>query len=221
MSSEKSIFSPVCVHAALALLTCASATSAQNNDSTSQDAWQTLTSMRNAISHASRSIPFEQTYVPAGFSSGDLETGVAAFDLPQCVRWDYLDPDPRSYLLCEDTVWTWNEGEDSGRRTQLESDDSGPFELWLAEVDDLKRRYDAEVKTINSDNVQIRVRPTREAGFDYAEIVLNGRDHLPLRFEYRDFEGNLTSFDFAEGRLLDAGDARFQPPALEWIDEQD
>lgn len=183
------------------------------------DAWAALTATRNALAHAAIALPFDQTFVPAGFNSGDHETGVASFGLPDCVRWDYLDPDPRSYLLCGDTVLTWNQGEDSGRRQRLDDEESGPFELWLAPLSELARRYSARLVEVNGDHLSLTIQPTRNADFDSAEILVDRETRLPVRFEYRDFEGNLTTFDFGDVGLLDADDSRFDPPPLEWIEE--
>lgn len=184
-------------------------------------AWQALTATRNALAHAPIALPFEQVFVPAGFTAGDREIGIASFGLPECVRWDYLDPDPRSYLLCKDTVLTWNQGEDSGRRQRLDGEESGPFELWLAPLEDLQRSYRAELAAINGAHLSLSVQPYREADFDSAEIVVERETRLPVRFEYRDFEGNVTSFDFGDPELLDGGDSRFEVPEIEWIEEQE
>lgn len=182
------------------------------------EAWEALIATRNVLAHAPRAIPFEQTFVPAGFSTGDRETGVASFDLPDCVRWDYLDPDPRSYLLCGETVLAWNEGEDSGRRLRLRGGESGAFELWLSPIEELKDSYRAKLAR---DGTSVRIQPLDEAEFVSAEILVDDESGLPLRFEYRDLEGSVTSFLFGQPELLDADDRRFELPPLEWIDEED
>lgn len=224
MQTRYSIFAHL-----LAILLLSTAAPAQETGSPPIDdagaeadrAWAALTATRNALAHAPIALPFEQVFVPASFTAGDRETGVASFGLPECVRWDYLDPDPRSYLLCADTVLTWNQGEDAGRRQRLDGEESGPFELWLAPLEDLRRSYRAELVAINGAHLSLSVQPSRDADFDSAEIIIDRETRLPVRFEYRDFEGNVTSFDFGDLELLDGGDSRFEAPSIEWIEEQD
>lgn len=207
----------------LTVTLCAAALAQQSADldQPAVDPWGVLTSTRNALAHAAIALPFEQSFVPAGFNSGDRETGIASFGLPRCVRWDYVDPDPRSYLLCDNTVLTWNQGEDAGRRQHLDGRESGPFELWLAPLDELERNYRATLDDLNGDHLVLTVRPSRQAEFDRAQIVIDRQTRLPVGFEYQDFEGNVTSFDFGDAELVDGDDPRFEPPPIEWIEEQE
>ncbi len=192
-------------------------------DTEADTAWNALTATRNALAQSARAVPFQQTFVPAGFSSGDLETGVVSFDLPDCLRWDYHQPDPRSYLLCDRTVMVWNQGEDSGRRLHLDGEQSGAFELWLAPMAELRNKYRATKVSINGDYSAVRISPSEttgsaNAGFAVAEITVDLRTGLPTRFEYEDEEGSETAFEFAAGELLPARDPRFLPPEIEWVE---
>ncbi len=182
-------------------------------------AWDALTAARNVLDQTPRRIPFEQRFIPAGFDSGDLETGVASFNLPDCVRWDYQEPDPRSYLLCGNQAWTWNEGEDSGRHLKLDENESGVFELWLSPLAQLRAKYDAELIPINDGYRAIRVTPKADATFGKAEIVIDRRSGLPIRFQYSDLEDSNTVFEFAEAEIIDDTTA-FRPPDYQWIDDQ-
>ena len=217
-------FAVVTLLSVAALATPAGAAQGGLVTATANDGWTILIATRNALAQAPQELLFEQSFVPAGFSSGDLETGVVSFDLPDCLRWDYHLPDPRSYLLCDHTAMLWNEGEDSGRRLQLDDGRSGAFDLWLAPMDDLRRRYQAVRVDINAEYSAVRITPSdrflaEDVGFAVAEITIDQRTGLPSRFEYRDQEGSQTAFEFAASKLLSADDPRFTPPSIEWVED--
>ncbi len=65
------------------------------------DPWLTLERVRaSLIEDGPAGAEFVQTYVPAGFSTGEEERGRLALALPDCLRWDYEEPYPKSFLLC-------------------------------------------------------------------------------------------------------------------------
>ena len=83
--------------------------------------WEVLAALRAALVKAGPiTARFEQTYVPAGFSSGDVEKGHFSLWLPDCLRWSYTQPQVKSFLLCKREAWAWNEEEEGGRHYQVE-----------------------------------------------------------------------------------------------------
>ncbi len=73
-----------------------------------KDSWAVLSGVRQSLVEAGPTeASFTQTYIPAGFSSGEKETGRMSLSLPDCLRWDYQDPYPKGFLLCGEVVHTW------------------------------------------------------------------------------------------------------------------
>jgi hypothetical protein len=86
---------------------------------------------------------FEQSFVPAGFSSGEVETGTLALELPRCLRWDYLDPEAKSFLLCDLELYSWIPGESSGQLVPLEDAEQPGLDLLLLPRERLEALYHA------------------------------------------------------------------------------
>ena len=57
------------------------------------DPWTVLKNVRKSLVESGPTgAGFVQTYIPAGFTSGEKESGRLALHLPDCLRWDYTDP---------------------------------------------------------------------------------------------------------------------------------
>ena len=111
------------------------------------DPWATLKSVRQSLVDAGPTgANFVQTFTAAGFSSGDQESGRLALSLPDCMRWDYTNPFPKSFLLCGGTVHAWNEGDQTGHRYRVDRKKEPGLDLLLLGVDELKSRYQATAK---------------------------------------------------------------------------
>ena len=79
--------------------------------------WDALESLRGGLrAQSPLQADFVQTYTPAGFTDGESEQGRVAISLPQCLRWDYAEPFPKSFTLGGETAWFWNPGEPKGHR---------------------------------------------------------------------------------------------------------
>src|SRR4030095_1478731 len=96
------------------------------------DPWAVLKNVRQSLVEAGPSgASFAQTFIASGFSSGDKESGRIALALPDCMRWDYLSPFPKSFLLCGGTVHAWNEGDQTGRRYRVDRKNEPGLDLLL------------------------------------------------------------------------------------------
>src|SRR4029453_16738257 len=110
------------------------------------DAWSVLDRAREQMHGQGPQLwSFEQTYLPSGFDRGEQESGRVALDLPKCVRWDYDDPYPKSFLLCDKTLWAWSAGDPAGHLYELDEAQPG-LDLLLLAVPDLTQRYDASAQ---------------------------------------------------------------------------
>jgi len=175
------------------------------------DPWSSLQQARDAMQkQGPRLIGFTQTYLPAGFDRGEEETGRVAVDLPRCVRWDYDQPYPKSYLLCGEKLWSWNAGEPAGHVYDLDQAQPG-LDLLLLAVKDLQERYTAKAQPAgNATRVQL---VPKAAGPDVLKdaALLVDADGGVRELTYRDAEGNRTTFRFVNPRALpDTG--VFTPP---------
>ncbi|HEV8631006.1 MAG TPA: outer membrane lipoprotein carrier protein LolA [Thermoanaerobaculia bacterium] len=185
------------------------------------DPWALLGKARAQMQQTGAQLwSFRQTYLPTGFDRGEEETGRVALDLPRCVRWDYDDPYPKSFLLCGEKLWTWNPGEPAGHIYDLDQAQPG-LDLLLLAVGDLAERYDARAQPAgNAIRVQLvpKVAANQAASANVLRdaAILLGADGSVRELTYRDAEGNRTTFRFADRRPLPNGTV-FTPPAnVKW-----
>ncbi len=183
--------------------------------------WELLENLRNDLQ---RSGPvtgkFKQTYIPAGFSEGDSETGHLSIWLPDCLRWNYVQPLAKSFLLCENEVYFWKEDESGGRHYNIEPKEEPGLDLLLVEVSELRERYVADSEKLSDGTYEISLAlpPGSERGFS-AKIRLEPVSMRISGMEYTDEEGNLTRFEISEYQQL-RHTALFQPPQdIEWTRE--
>ena len=183
--------------------------------------WELLEKLREDLQ---RSGPvtgkFEQTYIPAGFQEGDKESGFLSIWLPDCLRWNYEQPQAKSFLLCGDEVHFWSEGEAGGRHYRIEPEEEPGLDLLLVEVSKLKERYVAGNEKLSDGTYEITLAlpPDVERPFS-ASIRLEPVSMRVVGMEYTDEEGNLTRFEISDYQQL-RHTALFKPPQdIEWTEE--
>ena len=185
------------------------------------DPWATLKSVRQSVVDAGPTgANFVQTFTAAGFSSGDQESGNLALSLPDCMRWDYTKPFPKSFLLCGSTVHAWNEGDQTGHRYRVDRKNEPGLDLLLLGVDELKSRYQATTKTLEGGKVEIDLIPKKKdiAALTDASVPVDPASHRVVAIGYHDREGNLTRFEITGYQEL-SRQGGFSPPAsLRWVD---
>lgn len=187
------------------------------------DGWAVLSELRRRLEAAPQVAEFRQEFLPAGFSSGDSESGRLTLALPGCLRWDYDEPFAKSYLLCDENVWTWNAGESSGRSFTVDPEEERGLELLRLGVEQLRARYAAELASGPGGASAVRLEPLAGTVGEIVEATLVVAAGGPLReLSYRDVEGNTTRFTFSGHRALAADAAELRPPAgIHWIAEGD
>ncbi len=185
------------------------------------DGWGLLRDLRARLEAAPQIADFQQEFVPAGFTSGDRESGRLLLALPDCLRWDYDEPFPKSYLLCGETVWTWNPGESSGRTFAVDPEEERGLDLLRLGVERLAERYSAELLEAAGAATAVRLEPLGTAAeIATATLTLTAGGTSLAELSYRDVEGNTTRFAFANERPLAAGTADLRPPEdLTWIED--
>lgn len=206
------------------------------------DPWALLDAARHQAVEAGPTVAdFTQDFLPAGFSSGDRETGRLSLALPSCLRWDYELPYAKSFLLCGEVLYFWNVGESDGRRVEVNARNEPGLDLLLAAVEDLARRYRANSRRLDDGTVEIDLEPLAPPPADATgaaapagpavgsiaratlRLAPDGpatgeRKSPPTRIiglTWNDVEGNRTRFEFSSYRHLPAGASRatlFTPP---------
>ncbi len=180
--------------------------------------WTALEQVRLKLAQrGATAATFEQTFIAAGFSGGESETGRLTFALPDCLRWDYADPYPKSFLVCQDTVWYWNESDMTGRRQEIDSRNEPGLDLLLLSVDSLAERYTASSETGDGSRVILTLQPKSEASeIRQAWLTLDPDGGSVVRLEYRDVEGNRTTFVIGDHTPLANGDHLSPPEGISW-----
>lgn len=183
--------------------------------------WQLLEELRESLLDAGPvTAKFQQVYIPAGFSSGDQESGYLSLWLPKCLRWNYQEPQDKHFLLCDDEVWFWNDLEEGGRHYRIHPQEEPGLDLLLVEVDTLKERYVAESARLQDGTFEISMATPEDSPQPFrAKVRIDPVSDRVVGLEYTDGEGNLTRFTLTEYQALPHS-ALFQPPQdVEWIEE--
>ncbi|MEE2778768.1 MAG: outer membrane lipoprotein carrier protein LolA [Acidobacteriota bacterium] len=186
-----------------------------------QDPWQALDTFRQSLRAQSPfAASFVQTFVPEGFSSGEQESGRMALALPECLRWDYDEPYPKSFLLCGDMFHYWNPGEEEGHVEEIDAAREPGLDLLLLDLSELRERYDASVSAVERGEREIVLRPKEPNEFvAEATLRLNRKLDRLLVLRYLDPEGSVTEFAIS-GVTAGAAVGTFNPPdGVEWLDE--
>lgn len=185
------------------------------------DPWAVLSSVRQSLVEAGPTgARFVQTYIPAGFSSGEKESGQLALQLPDCLRWDYTEPYPKGFLLCGGVVHAWNPEDQSGRRYRVDRKNEPGLDLLLLGVDDLKNRYQAAAKAGEAGKVEVQLTPKGKiAELADAALTVDTATKRLVAVSYHDKEGNLTRFEINGYESLPR-QGRFSPPTgIRWEEQ--
>ena len=196
----------------LSLAVFAASTAAQN------DPWAVLSGVRASLVEAGPTeAGFTQTYIPAGFSSGEKETGRMFLALPDCMRWDYKDPYPKSFLLCGGVAHSWNTEDKTGRRYRIDRRNEPGLDLLLLGLDDLRTRYRAAAKPVDGGRIQVSLTPKEKlAELTDAALTVDPAKQRLVAVSYHDREGNLTRFEIKDYRDLPRR-GQFSPPqGIRW-----
>ncbi|MEM1177529.1 MAG: outer membrane lipoprotein carrier protein LolA [Acidobacteriota bacterium] len=187
---------------------------------TAESPWSLLEELRGGLVEAGPlTARFVQTFVPAGFESGDREAGAFSMWLPSCLRWNYQEPESKHFLLCGEEVWSWNDLEPTGRHYIIDPETEPGLDLLLVDVDKLRLRYVAESAKQSDGTYLLHLRTPPEVAQSFAATIrIDPVGERVLSLEYTDAEGNRTRFDISDYQDL-KHTALFQAPRdLEWAD---
>jgi outer membrane lipoprotein-sorting protein len=184
-------------------------------------AWGVLDTARKSLAASGpERAEFVQTYVPAGFSSGEEEAGRIAFRLPDCLRWDYDEPYPKSFLVCGERVYSWNPEDRRGQTAAVDRESQPGLDLLLLPVDELSGRYDASAESAGSGRVAVRLEPRAgmagRTELTGATLVVDTRSDRLVEVSYQDQEGNRTTFRISGYETLPDRSVFDPPDEISW-----
>lgn len=183
--------------------------------------WDLLTDLRKGLESAGPiTARFEQTFVPAGFSQGDQESGHLSLWLPRCMRWNYVEPESKNFLLCDDEVYAWNDQEEGGRHYKIQPEQEPGLDLLLVAVDKLKQRYVASSERRDDGSFEIALATPPEQSPSFSAVIhIDPVAERVIGLQYTDDEGNQTRFTITNYQKLEHT-ALFQAPNdLSWSEE--
>jgi outer membrane lipoprotein-sorting protein len=200
------------------LLALAASTGAE--EASGRDPWEALGQLRAHLASEPIEVDFVQTFIPFGFTNGDQESGTMGLKLPDCIRWDYLDPFPKTYLLCGDTAYAWNPGEQTGRRYEIAEQDRSSLELLRLSTERMRTDYVAELTGESEEGIEIELTPkiTNPQVESALLVTTQSLDRL-TELSYKDAAGNLTRFEMTEPRQLRAADRFTAPSQITWLED--
>ena len=139
------------------------------------DAWSFVERFRGNLEAAGPfSARFVQHFLPEGFSTPETESGRMFLSLPECLRWDYDDPFPKSFILCGDVFHYWHPGDSEGHREEIEARDQPGLDILLLDMAELRSRYSIVESEKSAEQVEIVLRPLASNEFaSEATLVLD------------------------------------------------
>ncbi|GMU67442.1 MAG: hypothetical protein AMXMBFR36_37160 [Acidobacteriota bacterium] len=184
------------------------------------DPWQLLARLRRELATGSPLAgDFVQTFTPAGFTTGETESGHVSLSMPDCLRWDYLEPYRKSYLVCGSRAWSWVEAEPRGQRITIDPDEEMGLDLLLLPAEELAARYRARVEAGTDGEIELALEPIDpESPLVAANLTVAAGGDRPAALDYRDREGNVTGFRFSNWRRLEDGESFAPPAGVEWTE---
>lgn len=185
-----------------------------------RDAWRAIDQLRRELAASGTlSADFVQTYTPAGFTTGESESGRLALSTPDCLRFDYSDPYRKSFLVCGSRAWSWVEGEPRGQRVTIDASREMGLDLLLLPAAQLAARYRATASSLRDGELAVALEPrAADAPLVAADLAIAPGGSRLAALDYRDREGNVTGFRFSNWRALEDADV-FTPPAeVEWTE---
>jgi outer membrane lipoprotein-sorting protein len=184
-------------------------------------AWAVLDTARKSLAASGpERAEFVQTYVPAGFSSGEEEAGRIAFRLPDCLRWDYDEPYPKSFLVCGERVYSWNPEDRRGQTAAVDRESQPGLDLLLLPVDELSGRYDAKAEGAGAGRMAVHLEPRAgmagQTELTGATLVVDTRSDRLVEVSYQDREGNRTTFRITGYEALPDRSVFDPPDGISW-----
>ena len=206
--------------ALLGLLLIAAFAAPAGGAESAADPWQALDRLRRELAAGGvLQADFVQVFTPAGFSTGETESGRLELSMPDCLRWDYVEPYRKSFLVCGSRAWSWVENEPRGQRVTIDARREAGLDLLLLPAGELSGRYRARSESLGEGRIGLALEPLDpDSALVAANLEIEAGGDRPAALDYRDREGNVTSFRFTNWRPLEDADVFSPPPGIEWTE---
>jgi outer membrane lipoprotein carrier protein len=182
---------------------------------------------KKLVSIESLQSQFEHAYYSNSLAEPLKEKGKFTFKKPDRMRWEYTDPEKKTYVYQAGTILEYVPEENQLVRSTIEKEqaESDILGLFSGQVE-LEERYQIEESPFPSDDPsawQIKLTPNEEGEQSYILLEINRTSWLLQKVVLIDWAGNKQEFRFSRIRInpglpADAFEIKV-PPDCEIIDQ--
>lgn len=153
-------------------------------------------------SYQSLQANFEQLYYSATVSTPLHEKGKLYFKKPNLMRWEYQDPEEKTFLIKDDFFWDYNKEEKQLIKYDLSRGEQNTEVLYLLSGQvALLDNYSVELNpfpTENTNAIQLKLTPKDEEGADtFLLLEIDEKTWFIQKLISFDWAGNKTEFRFS------------------------
>ncbi len=144
---------------------------------------------------------FEQVYYSSAVSMPLKEKGNFNFQKPDLMRWEYKDPEEKTYLLKEGIFWEYIPEENQATKYDLarEGYESDILAL-LSGQKGILDNYQVEFSPFPTENksaYQLKLTPRKEEEESFILLEINEKNFLIQKAIFFDWAGNKTEYIFS------------------------
>lgn len=145
---------------------------------------------------------FEQTYFSSSVSTPLREKGDFYFKKPSLMKWEYKDPEKRTYLFKEGIFWEYIPEDNQLIKYNLskKGHESEILSL-LSGKKSIVDNYSLELSsfpTKNSKVVQLKLKPKQEADYSSILLEIDAKNWLIRKAIFFDWAGNKMEYNFSK-----------------------
>lgn len=144
---------------------------------------------------------FEQAHFSSAIATPLQEKGKFYFQRPDRMRWEYLDPEPKTYVYTEGLTLAYFPEDNQLYRRVLppEEKDSAIFSLLTGQAG-IEQHYLVEAAAFPSEresSVQVKLIPKEEGEYTYILLEIDQKSWLIQTAVFFDWAGNKQEFRFS------------------------
>ncbi len=144
---------------------------------------------------------FEQVHFSSAIATPLQEKGRFYFQRPDRMRWEYLEPEPKTYVYAEGLTLAYFPEDNQLYRRALppEERNSAIFSLLTgrAGIEEHYRVEDAEFPSERVSPVQVKLIPKEEGEYTYVLLEIDAKSWLIQTAIFFDWAGNKQEFRFS------------------------
>lgn len=142
---------------------------------------------------------FKQTYWNKLFDRTDKSEGTLSYQKPGQMRWDYLTPNKKSFILNKNTLWMVETEEKFAYVNKcFQSDALTASLVFLGGKGKLKEQFNAQIIKPN----ELSLTPkTKNSIFEKLVLILDPKTNRVIQSTLIDADGNKNEFKFEKSRF--------------------